>query len=327
MKKVIVDLLGADHAEEELLRGALESLSDDAALSLILVGSEALTEDALRARGVDLSRVEILTATDFIGGEDAPISVARGREGASMAIAFSALKNREDADALVSAGNTGAMLVASLYRLGLLRGVRRPSLATSLLTPGGERVCLLDCGANVDCRPELLEGFAYLGAAFAEAEGKRSPRVGLFSVGREEHKGNAVTHEVYELLKQSSLNFVGNVEGYDVFSGDVDVVVCDGFVGNAILKVAESVGKGAAAFFASRLQGKVANDPLEEARSETFRLFDYNTEGGAVMLGTKKVVLKAHGAATAKTIRSCIREAAALAEANLPKKISELIEK
>ena len=214
------------------------------------------------------------------------------------------------------------------YRLGLVGGVRRPALATALLTPGGERVCLLDCGANVDCRAELLEGFAYLGAAFSIAEcGKENPRVGLFSVGKEEHKGNAVTHEVFPLLKESPLNFIGNIEGYDVFSGNVDVVVCDGFVGNAILKVAESVGKGAAAHMASTLRGKVEDKPLTEAAAETYRLFDYNTEGGAVMLGTKKVVVKAHGAATAPTLRACIREAKALAEADLPAKISSLFGK
>lgn len=326
MKKIIVDLLGADHAEEELLDGALAALADDASLSLILVGSEALSAKALAARGADLSRVEILTATDAITGEDSPVAVARGREGSSMAIAFSALKNREDAAALVSAGNTGAMLVASLYRLGLLRGVRRPALATALLTPGGEHVCLLDCGANVDCRAELLEGFAYLGAAFSSAAcGKENPRVGLFSVGKEEHKGNAVTHEVFDLLKNGKLNFIGNIEGYDVFSGDVDVVVCDGFVGNAILKVAESVGKGAASHMAALLRGKVEDEPLTEAAASTYRLFDYNTEGGAVMLGTKKVVVKAHGAATAPTLRSCIREAKALADADLPAKISSLL--
>ena len=309
MKKIIVDLLGADHAEEELLDGALAALADDAALSLILVGSEALSAKDLAARGADLSRVEILTATDAITGEDSPVVVARGREGSSMAIAFSALKNREDVAALVSAGNTGAMLVASLYRLGLLRGVRRPALATALLTPGGEHVCLLDCGANVDCRAELLE----------------KPRVGLFSVGKEEHKGNAVTHEVFDLLKNGKLNFIGNIEGYDVFSGDVDVVVCDGFVGNAILKVAESVGKGAASHMAALLRGKVEDEPLTEAAASTYRLFDYNTEGGAVMLGTKKVVVKAHGAATAPTLRACIREAKALADADLPAKISSLL--
>lgn len=328
MKKIIVDLLGADHSEEELLDGALAACAEDSTLSLILVGSENLTEETLRARGADLSRMELLTATDAITGEDAPMSVVRGREGASMAIAFSALKDREDAAALVSAGNTGAMLIASLFRLGLVPGVRRPALATALLTTGGERVCLLDCGANVDCRPELLEGFAYLGAAFSAAEcGKEKPRVGLFSVGKEEHKGNAVTHEVYDVLKKSNLNFIGNVEGYDVFSGDVDVVVCDGFVGNAILKVAESVGKGAAAHMAAHLRGKAEDSVVTEAAANTYRMFDYNTEGGAVMLGTKKVVLKAHGAATAPTLRACILEAKALADADLPGKITALLGK
>jgi glycerol-3-phosphate acyltransferase PlsX len=257
---------------------------------------------------------------------ESPSQVARRKRDSSIWVATELVKNGE-ASAVVSAGNTGASMVAAFFILGVIKGVERPAIATLLPTLTGTAV-MLDVGANVDCTAEHLHQFGLMGNEYGKhLFGKPNPRIGLLSIGEEDTKGNEVTKEAFKLLKASPINFVGNVEGRDVYSGGADVIVCDGFIGNVALKISEGIAetikkllmKEIAGSFLGRLSYLFLAGPLLRLR----RRMDYAEFGGAALLGVNGIVIICHGRSSAKAIKNAIRKAKGLAESAL----NELIQR
>ena len=334
--KIIVDTLGADRGAEVIAFGALKALQKQSAYDLILAGDPAVLSSALSAKDaapVDPSRVEILPAFSFVTNEDDPRSMVKGKQDTSMVLALERLRDDEEVCAMITAGSTGCALVGSCFHLGLAKGLLQPALASALPTQNGKWVILCDCGSNLHPKAKDLADYARLSAAFAKAyysdeavNGKTSsessgrlPKAGLINVGKEESKGTALQLEAYELLSAQSgtaFDFTGNIEGTDILTGKVDVAICDGFTGNVLLKALEKAGNIAAEIAESH----VCNETVQVQKcgseiAEKIRgTFDYNNRAGAVFLGTKKLLIKAHGAATEDTITSCILQAVRLLE-------------
>jgi len=300
--------MGGDHAPEQIVAGArLAAERLDARISL--VGDP----DAIAACLGDhaaAGRIEIVPARDVIAMGESPRAALRGRDDTSMARAVDQVRTGS-AQAVVSAGNSGAFMALSAMRLGTIPGVRRPAIAITMPNAGGQRV-LLDAGANADCRPEHLVDFALMGSVYAEYTlGLENPRVGLLSIGEEKGKGNELTKAAHALLEAADLNFCGNVEGGDIFGGRCDVIVCDGFVGNVVLKVTE----GAAELLFRRIRQVVADSeelrPLAPLLGDALRAvagqFDAAEYGGALLLGVNGVSIVGHGCSDANAISNAIR--------------------
>ncbi|ODT46548.1 MAG: phosphate acyltransferase PlsX, partial [Nitrospira sp. SCN 59-13] len=237
--KIAVDAMGGDHGPAPVIEGAMQA-AQELGVGIILVGKEDELTAACRKLNCNDTRITIRHAPQVVEMHESPAAVARKKRDSSIWVATELVKSGE-ADAVVSPGNTGASMVASFFVLGLIKGVERPAIATMLPTLTGSAI-MLDVGANVDCSAQHLEQFALMGNEFAKhVYAKPNPRVGLLSIGEEDSKGNEVTKEAFKLLKTSPLNFIGNVEGRDVYSGSADVVVCDGFIGNVALKISEGV--------------------------------------------------------------------------------------
>jgi phosphate acyltransferase len=317
MPRIAVDAMGGDSAPEEVVAGTLLAAQDGIG-TLILVGDEARLRPLL---GPADDGIEIVHAAGQVA-MDAPAAQAmRAARGTSLGEAVELVRDGR-ADAVVSAGNSGAFLAIALVRLRTIPGIARPAIAAVTPTRGGPFV-LCDAGANVDCRPEWLAQFALMGDAYAKiALGVANPRVGIVSIGEERSKGNQQTIEAALLLDQTPLTFIGHVEGKDLFDHHADVVVCDGFVGNVILKTSE----GAASFFKTMLRDLVTNSPplvklgallLKPSFERLRQQLSYDTYGGAPLLGVRGACVVAHGRSNRIAIRNAIRNAAALAERNL----------
>lgn len=311
MRKIVIDLGGSDRGEGVILEGLRATMEARKDFTAVIVGTAA-AECSLKTLGFDLSRVEYLPAAEVITNFDSPMSVFRGKPEASLSKAYQYLRENEDAVGLLSAGNTGAVLIGSIFCLGLMEGLKCPALCSVLPCADESRVCLLDCGANMDCTVEDLQRFALMGSAYMKnCLSLEAPKVALLSIGRERGKGNKLIKEAYAAIEALPVNFVGLVEGGDVLTGEVDVVVCDGLAGNLILKNAEAVGLAAkrlALQEAEAAQQTETKEAMQRLAGRLFHFFDFNSQGGGVLLGTKKVVVKAHGAANAATIRSCIEQ-------------------
>lgn len=302
MVKIVIDTLGADQGLEPIVTGVTQALAAGMEFFPILVGPadecKALLKD------IDPSRYELVDAVSFIRNQDPPTAIFGDGNPNSMAVAYDRLKS--DGDALLSAGNTGALLVGSICRLGLLPGLKFPALVSALPCNGENLLCLVDCGANVECTSDDLARFARMGNVFSKSYcGIASPRIGLMSVGREKQKGTTLTKEAYEKIDALGLNFVGNVEGSDLVTDYADVIVTDGFSGNLLLKCAESVGKAAMAIAAKCGAGEQV---VEKIRTALFETFDFNSRGAATFLGPKKTVAKMHGAANSDTVVASIAQ-------------------
>ena len=297
MKKIVVDILGADADARVLADGAISALEGQNEYDLIMVGpAEVITEAAAACGDHIAERIEIVNVKDAFSNHDNPSKMALGDNSTSMARALSILKEREDAAGLVSAGSTGALMVGSIFRLGLFKGLMQPALSCALYNTKGGYFCMADCGANINVKEKDLIDYARMGSAFMSAmNGVENPAVGLLNVGREENKGTELLKSVWKKLDEDrSINFIGNIEGSDVLSGIADVVVCDGFTGNVLLKSLEACGLTAA---------KMAGNP-----ENVVKFFSYNDQGGATFLGTKKIIVKAHGAANELTMKACIEQ-------------------
>ncbi len=305
MIRIAIDAMGGDHAPEEVVKGA-ESFLKDNEISLTLVG------DSDRIRKLRRNpRIEIVHSDEVIGMDESPVSAVKQKKNASINVAVDLVKDGR-ADAVISAGNTGAIMASSLFRLGRIEGIERPAIATIFPNVHGGEFLLLDMGANVDCKPKHLEQFAQMGAVYAEhVMHIKNPRVGLLSIGSETEKGNELTQQAHPLISEKKLNFLGNVEGGDLFTGRVDVVVCDGFVGNVILKISESLSTQLFAMLKEEIRKDMMSKVGAILLKRSFRNFrkkvDYDEHGAAPLLGIDGVVFKAHGRARAKAIRSAIR--------------------
>lgn len=323
MKRIVVDIYGADAGPEVIITGVSEALKQGISFFPVLVGQASLIRQLLEEAQIAPEQYEILDTDRFITNNDPPTCIFGGMDDSSMAMAYDRLKNDDRCDAMLSAGNTGALLVGSIFRLGLLQGLKFPALASALPARDGKLVCLVDCGANVECSSADLVRFARMGNVFSKAYcGIENPRVGLMNVGREAQKGNALTREAYEKLQDLPMNFIGNLEGGDLLTGYADVVVTDGFSGNLLLKNAEAVGKAALAI-AEQVAADAAPELLATLRRRLTEAFDFNAQGAATFLGTKKTVVKMHGCASVNTVVTSIMQILRLENAGFAQAMKE----
>jgi glycerol-3-phosphate acyltransferase PlsX len=309
--KIAVDAMGGDYAPAEVVNGAMEYARGGDA-EVLLVGDPARIEPELAASVPAARPVRVVPASQVIGMEEHPAAAVQEKPNASIVICARLVRDGE-AQATFSAGNTGAVMAAALFFLKKIDGIRRLPIATMMPTESGGRAVVVDAGANVDCRASHLLQFALLGSVYAEKVlGIAGPRVGLLANGEEETKGNELSREAFALLSASSLNFVGNVEGNHVFEGGVDVVVCDGFVGNVLLKGAEGTVRLVLSLLAAdarRENDETIRDALLGSLLRLRQQVDYSEYGGAPLLGVAGVSFIAHGRSDAKAIANGIRMA------------------
>lgn len=326
--KIAVDAMGGDHVPGPAVEGAVQA-AKELDVDVVLVGDESRIQDQLRRLKYSESRVTVRHAPQIVGMHESPASVARKKRDSSIWVATELVKAGE-VNAVVSAGNTGASMVAAFLILGAIKGVERPGIAATLPTLDGTCV-MLDVGATVDCTAQHLYQFGIMGHEYGKhVLGRPNPRIGLLSIGEEDSKGNEVTKETFKLLKASPLNFIGNVEGRDVFSGMADVIICDGFIGNVALKISEGVAdtikkllmKEIVSSPIGRLSYLFLAGPLVRLR----RKMDYAEFGGAPLLGVNGITIICHGRSTHKAIKNAIRRAKGLAESNLNELIQRDIE-
>ena len=333
MRTVAVDAMGGDHAPGPEVEGAVAAVRERVA-RVVLVGDEARVRQELgRHDAAGLEGITIQHASEVILMADHPAVAAKGKKDSSMRVAFDLAKART-VDAVVSAGNSGAMLACGLFVMRRLHGVERPAIVTTFPTVNG--VCaIIDMGANVECRPETLAQFAVLGAVYARLlHGKARPRVGLLSNGEESIKGTELTRGAHKLLSavvDKDFDFIGYVEGRDIFGGDVDVVVTDGFTGNVVLKTSEGAASAITAIMRREIlattMGKLGALLLRGTFRRLKQILDVDEHGGAPLIGVDGVAVLTHGAASARAMKNGIRVAASFVESGLPEAVATAIAK
>lgn len=327
--QIALDAMGGDYGSEELIAGALLAVTE-ADVNVSLVGDENLLHkhfDALATDTKAASKMQIVHSSQVIDMNEHPVNAIRKKKDASVMVAFD-LVRRGEADAAVSAGNSGATMAAAIRKLGRLGGISRPGIA-SMFPTLKKPVVMMDIGANVDCRPQHLFQFGVMASAFSRINGVENPRVGLLSIGEETGKGNTLVKETYPLLERSSLNFIGNVEGRDMFQGDVDVIVCDGFVGNVCLKISEGLADAAMHMlrdeivksFPAKLGYLLARNAFKAFKKRV----DYAETGGAPLLGIDGVGIICHGKSSAHAIKNAILGANKMARGNINQDILECL--
>ena len=328
--KIAVDAMGGDNAPHAIVAGAVQA-AREFGIGIILVGVEQTIQAELNKHlHVKTLPIEIRKATEVVDMLDSPATVFRRKKDSSIRVANELVKSGE-AVAVISAGHTGAAMTTSLFVLGKLGGVERPAIATFMPNLKGTSI-VLDVGANVDCKPMHLLQFAVMGEVYAKYLLKiPSPRVGLLSIGEEATKGNELTKEAFKLLTETSINFIGNVEGRDVMSGKADVVVCDGFIGNVVLKVSESVAETIGLMIreniGENLIRKLGYLMMRPAFRALKRRVDYAEYGGAPLIGIDGISIISHGRSSDRAVKNAIRVAAELAKSEVNKHIHEDIEK
>lgn len=318
--KLIIDAMGGDHAPGEIIKGAVDGLLAFPGFELLLTGPKEVLEKELAQYNYPKERVEIIHAPDLISMDEHPVAAIKQKKNSSLVVGLELLKSKKG-DAFITAGSTGATLAGALLRVGRIKGIQRPGL-TPVLPNKGKGAVLIDCGANMDCKPVNLAQFAIMGSIYAQhILGVETPRVGLASVGTEDEKGNELTKAAFTLIKeQNAVNFSGNIEGRDIVD-KVDVVVADGFAGNLILKSIEGVG----AFIFSSLKeaigssfrNKIGALLMKPALRKLKNTLDYTTYGGAPLLGIDGIVIKAHGSSKAKSMFYTIKQAIAMVDADI----------
>ena len=325
--KVVVDAMGGDNAPEAPVKGAVEALGEVSNLSIVLAGR---TDDINRELGkytYDKERISIVHADDVIGFDEPPVMAIRKKKNSSIVVGMNLVKHG-DADAFVSAGSTGAILVGGQFVVGRIKGVERSPLAPLIPTAKGPAL-LIDCGANVDAKASHLVQFAKMGSIYMKhVAGVKNPRVAIVNIGAEEEKGNALVKAAYPLLKEcTDINFTGSIEARDIPKGDADVIVCEAFVGNVILKLYEGL--------ASTLMSKIKEGLMSSVRSKTgavlikpalkktLKQFDTSEQGGAPLLGLNGLVVKAHGSSGSLEIKQAIKQCLQFGEEKINEKIKE----
>ena len=327
--RVALDAMGGDHAPAEMVKGAIEAVNKRDDIKILLTGQEALLKKALSEYTYPKDRIEIIPASEVIETAEPPVMAIRRKKDSSIVVAMNLVKKGE-ADAFVSAGSSGAVLVGGQVLVGRIKGVERPPLAPLIPTLKGVSL-LIDCGANVDARPSHLVQFARMGSIYMESVmGKKNPTVGIVNIGAEEEKGNALVKETFPLLKEcSDINFIGSVEARDIPYGVADVIVCEAFAGNIVLKLYEGV---AATLLSkvkeglmSSLRSKIGALLIKPALKQTLKSFDASQYGGAPLLGLNGLVVKTHGSAKAIDVKNSILQCVTFKQQDINGKIKEHI--
>ena len=331
MDKIIVDGMGGDNAPASTCAGVARALNEDRELYIILTGQKDKLESCLGGLSYPADRLEIVDCPDVIDMNDIPTEAVK-KKNSSLMQAFWMLKKQDDVAALVTAGSTGATIVGGQLILGRLRGIKRPALTPAVPNVNGKMVVLCDCGANAECKPSMLCQFALMGSAYSTVGlGVKQPKVGLLNNGAEEHKGDPVHQQAYKYLKQmKGINFVGNIEGRDINTADIDVVVSDGFSGNIALKTMEGTAKMILKTMKKQLmadtRSKIGALLCKKAINRMRADLDFEAAGGAMLLGVKKVVVKNHRSSSAISICNAVHKAAQLYRSGLIQKVESLIE-
>lgn len=325
--KVVVDAFGGDNAPLEVVEGAVMAVKQNKDLTVVLTGDETKIREILKDR---TERIEIVDAKDVITNDDVPTLAIRQKKDSSMVRAFDLLKENDDVVGLVSAGSTGAVLSGVIMKIGRIKGISRPALCPILPTiVDGRSVVICDCGANVDCKSENLLHFAIMASVFYSiTNGVENPKVALLNNGAEEHKGNELTKTTYPLMKTLPINFVGNVEAREVMSGNVDVIVTDGFAGNVLLKSVEGTAKAMSQMLKKDAKKNVFHmlGALMMGKFNGLKnKMDMDKYGGAPFLGCKKLVVKTHGSANRENFKNTILQVVKLYENKMNEKIEAMV--
>lgn len=329
MTVVAVDAMGGDNAPVEIIKGAIEAVNSCDDIMIKLVGVEDVVNQELTKYEYDKDKVQVVNATEIIATEEPPVNAIRKKKDSSIVVAMNLVKNKE-ADAFVSAGSSGAILVGGQLIVGRIRGIERPPLAPLIPTKNGVSL-LIDCGANVDARSSHLVQFAKMGSIYMEnVVGIKNPRVAIVNIGAEEEKGNALVKETFPLLKNCpDINFIGSIEARDIPHGNADVIVCEAFVGNVILKLYEGVGavmlSKVKEGLMSTLRSKIGALLIKPALKKTMKTFSADEYGGAPLLGLNGLVVKTHGSSTSKEVCNSIKQCITFKNQKINEKIKEKI--
>ncbi len=325
--KVALDAMGGDNAPVEIIKGAVEAVEQEKKIKVFLVGKEDVIKEELKKYTYPAEQIEIVPASQVIETAEPPVNAIRSKKDSSIVKALHLVKEGQ-CDAFVSAGSTGAVLVGGQVLVGRAKGVERPPLAPLIPTENGVSL-LIDCGANVDARPSHLVQFAKMGSIYMKnIMNVPNPRVAIVNIGAEEEKGNALVKETFPLLKEcKDINFIGSIEARDIPAGAADVIVCEAFVGNVILKLYEGVGatllKKVKGGMMSSLRSKIGALLVKPALKQTLKSFDLDEYGGAPLLGLKGLVVKTHGSSKAVEIRNTILQCVTFKEQGIIEKIKE----
>jgi glycerol-3-phosphate acyltransferase PlsX len=331
MIKIIIDCFGGDHSPQANVDGALAALSKTPDLFLIFTGDEGAIKECLSGKDYDNARVEIVHAPEVIGCDERPIDVIRLKKESSMIKAVRMLRDNDEINAMVSTGSTGALVAAALTRIGRVKGVIRPAFCPILPTMDGGIVGICDSGANVEVTPDHLRQFAIMSSLYMnQVYDVPNPRVALLNVGKEAEKGDEIRQRAYQLLKETpEVNFVGNMESRDLLSGNYDVVVCDGFSGNVLVKTTEGTAiellKKLKKDIYSRGIYKLGALLMKRMFAEEKEFMNYQNYGGSVLLGTSKTVVKGHGSSKAVAVEKCVEQAYKMEVNSLSSKMEEII--
>ncbi len=312
--KILLDAFGGDNAPEQIIKGAVDYVNEGGKAEVCLVGMVDVIKKVIKENGYSEKSLSFMNATEVITCEESPTDAFRKKPDSTITVGMSALKTGEY-EAFVSAGSTGAVLTAAIFKAGRLAGVKRPAMGTIMPTINGNPTMFMDCGANADCKPEYLVQFAIMGDAYMKkVYGIKEPKIAILCNGTEEEKGSQFTHAVYQALKQvEGINFVGNVEGRDILTGEYDVIVADGFSGNVAIKSIEGAANAIMASLKRNImasfKAKLGFLLMKKAFKKTVKEMDYNNRGGAVFLGVNGVVCKAHGSSKSTAIKAALFQA------------------
>ncbi|MFA9398716.1 MAG: phosphate acyltransferase PlsX [Clostridiaceae bacterium] len=328
--KIAVDGMGGDFSPSKIVKGSIDAVNQWQDIEIIITGPKDKIKKELDENSYKGTRISILDATQIIGLNEHPVQAIRTKKDSSLYKALKLVKDKE-ADAVISAGSTGAFMAGSLLVIGRIKGIDRPALAPVMPGKNG-KFMVIDVGANAECKPINLVQFALMGKTYYEnVLNVPNPSVGLVNIGVEEEKGNELTKAAYKLLKQEDINFIGNVEPRDITSGDTNILVCDGFVGNTVLKMYEGVTSNVFGILKKEImsstKGKIAGLMLKPVFKKIKKDFDYKEEGGAAFIGVNGISIKAHGSSDEKAIKNAIRQAIICYDNKVIDKIKEGISK
>lgn len=335
--KILVDAMGGDNSPDEIIKGCVDAI-DAIESDIVLVGNENIINEKIKeiygkSNISEITpRITIKNATEVIHNEESPTSALKTKKDSSMVVAFNMLKN-DEGDAFVSAGSTGAFMAGGLLLVGRIKGIDRPALCSILPSYTGNGFMLIDCGANTNCRPINIYQFAKMGSIYmSKVMNVQDPKVGLLNIGAEEGKGDELAKESYiKLHEDGKINFYGNIEGRDIFNGDVDIVVTDGFTGNVTLKTIEGMGKMVSKMLKEELFANLGRKILAALLAPAFKHFkkrmDYSEYGGALLIGIKKPLVKCHGTANAKIVKATLIQTENFAKNKVVETISEEVKR